>query len=302
MANVNGFTKVNAIQVGGLAFNSLKNGVSGKVMGITSKGMFLNAGDRILFVTDADYKSPFNVQVNSFKSINNMVSTGEPWIFNNQTLTISTMIGIDIHEAAIWSPSPPSAMENTVSDQINRMDEIFNRMRAIDAGKGWLFLSESSSSQKPMPDEEKARVRIFTNEFLLSVHNNDVAGALTHARSIIGRGGGLTPSGDDWISGFLLYFARTGQQNPLICELGHSLTFMAFERTTKISANRIEAACQGWSEELFLSVIDHIVTSQHVFNDDMLSHLVNFGHSSGVDTCMGISAALFIQVSLYKSM
>jgi len=298
---VNGYTEVNAIQVGGLALNCLKNGVSGKVMGITSKGMFLNAGDRILFLTDADYKSPFNVQIKSFAKINTLISTGEPWIFNNQILTISKSIGIDIQQAAIWHPSTPPEIENTVFDQINRMEELFSRMSAIDAEKGWLFLSESLLSQIPIPDDEIARIRTFTNGFLLSVHNNDVGRALTCARSIIGRGGGLTPSGDDWISGFLLYFARTGQQNPFIEELGQSLTSMAFKRTTKISANRIEAAMQGWSEELFLSVIDHIVTSKNIFNDEMVLHLVNFGHSSGVDTCVGIRAALSIQESLSKT-
>jgi hypothetical protein len=64
------------------------------------------------------------------------------------------------------------------------------------------------------------------------------------------------------------------------------------ERTTKISANRIKAACQGWAEEIFLEVLDHLLVSSVELLDEEVQRLVNFGHSSGVDTCMGIHSAL----------
>jgi hypothetical protein len=62
-----------------------------------------------------------------------------------------------------------------------------------------------------------------------------------------------------------------------------------------ISANRIEAACQGWSEELFLGVVDSLLVDDAQVSDLTIERLVNFGHSSGVDTCVGIGAALTVE-------
>ena len=58
--------------------------------------------------------------------------------------------------------------------------------------------------------------------------------------------------------------------------LGESLTAMAFESTTTISANRIEAACQGWSEELFLEVIDSLFIADAEIGDQEAERLVVF--------------------------
>ncbi|MBA4385699.1 MAG: hypothetical protein C0410_13255, partial [Anaerolinea sp.] len=52
-----------ALQLGGLAAKTLTEGCAGKVMGITSRGAFLVTGQRILFVTDANYRSPYNIQI-----------------------------------------------------------------------------------------------------------------------------------------------------------------------------------------------------------------------------------------------
>jgi hypothetical protein len=165
------------------------------------------------------------------------------------------------------------------------------RLLSLDPGKGWLYLADPSEL---VPGSEAALIHEMTERFLACVKNDDLEGTLKAGKSILGRGGGLTPSGDDWISGFLLYYARTSQMNPFMVCLGEALTAMAFESTTKISANRIEAACQGWSEELFLEIIDSLLVSGGEISNLKLEHLLNFGHSSGVDTCVGIAAALRI--------
>ena len=66
----------------------------------------------------------------------------------------------------------------------------------------------------------------------------------------------------------------------------------SFEKTTTISANRLEYAARGWSEELFLRLIDHLFDSQKPFDNEKIQLLADFGHSSGIDTMMGIMYAV----------
>jgi len=279
-----------ALQLGGLAAKALTEGCSGKVMGITSRGVFLLTGERILFVTDADYRSPYNIQVYIKPGQFDAFIPGDDWAYSQSILTFQNInIYIDISEATLWQPEKTPKIETTLPDQYRRMDALLKRMLALDPGKGWLYLANPSVL---VAGSEASIIRDMTDRFLVCVIKSDLEGALQAGKSILGRGGGLTPSGDDWISGFLLYFARTDQASPFIRALGQSLTTMAFESTTKISANRIEAACLGWSESLFLEVIDSLLVSDAVISNLTIEHLINFGHSSGVDTCVGVGAAV----------
>ncbi|MDP3449771.1 MAG: DUF2877 domain-containing protein, partial [Anaerolineaceae bacterium] len=220
----------------------------------------------------------------------NPFTPGDDWAYSQAMLTFQKIdIRIDISNTTLWQPEKSPKIETTLTDQSRLMDALLQRMLALDSGKGWLFLANPTDL---VAGSEASIIREMTDRFVACVIKSDLEGALQAGRSILGRGGGLTPSGDDWLSGFLLYFARTDQASPFIRALGQSLTTMAFGSTTKISANRIEAACLGWSEALFLELVDSLLVSDAGISDLTIEHLINFGHSSGVDTCVGIDAAV----------
>jgi len=282
--------KIEAIQMGVLAVQALTEGCTGKVMGLTSKGMFLNTGERVIFITEAAYKSPFNIQISSMSNVEKTVSVGDTWHFTgHQIIFDQSHLHVDIQQSSIWQPANPPEINTELSERAARLGVILRRMHALDAEKGWLFLTDPGSW---FGDGEKTYIFNRTANFLDAVETSNLDAALESGKHILGRGGGLTPSGDDWLSGFLLYFSRLGQQSAFLTDLGKSLTSLAFERTTKISANRIEAACKGWSENLFLEVLDHLFCEEIPFTEEKIDYLVNFGHSSGVDTCVGFYSAL----------
>jgi len=106
----------------------------------------------------------------------------------------------------------------------------------------------------------------------------------------------LTPSGDDLLAGFLLFHTRVGQavsnEGTFVKTLGEALTDLAYNKTTWISANRIKAACRGWSESIFLETLDYILNDSAEIPNRVTDRLMGFGHSSGVDTLMGFWTAL----------
>lgn len=286
-----------AIQIGGLAKNVLVEGTTGKVMGVTSSGVFLNSANKIFFLTSADYKSPYNIQIRGYNELAVKIAVGDQWQVGGEELSFSSHnIRIDINSAQVWNPVPQKNNTTTHVVQIERINRLMHRLRELDPQKGWLFLFDSGNSPIEAQDREALRIRLLTQKFLSGVGATDKLVCLESARSILGLGGGLTPSGDDWLTGFFLFHYRKTQakdeMDPFIVDLGATITAMAFERTTKISVNRIEAACQGWAEEIFLEVIDSLLDSEKELDDQTALHLINFGHSSGVDTCMGICAAV----------
>jgi hypothetical protein len=52
------------------------------------------------------------------------------------------------------------------------------------------------------------------------------------------------------------------------------------------------SARRGWAEEPFIDVIDTLFSEVKKFDPELPGLLVRFGHSSGVDTLIGISAAI----------
>lgn len=289
-----------ALQIGGLADLTLQTTKNAVVMGVTSKGMFLNAEDKILFVTAANYKSPFNIQIPNMADLPTLVSPGDSCQLDSDGLTFSrSSVRVDTQDAVVWQPSDAPMRDLTAEESAVRADRVVSVFCEIAPEKGWLFLSgclQNESANTSLNTYIEDLVRGFT----IAVKDKTIDGAITKARSMLGLGGGLTPSGDDWLTGFFLfhqrYFHAKGMADRWIDELAKRVSVMALERTTKISANRITAAHSGWAEEIFVEVVDHFLSRSASLSEIQLRRIVEFGHSSGVDTCMGILAASQILV------
>ena len=287
--------EIQTIQIGGLAKNALVQNISGKVAGITSKGIFLESSRRILFLTSADYRSPYNLQVPEMEQVAELIKMGETWQSANEGINFeSSELRIDFKNAKVWSPEKLILIETEMEYQRQRMRYFVDQLYNLDPSKGWAFLVPG----QPQNSLEAAIIRM-TNDFTAAFRNADLDACLAASRPILGLGGGLTPSGDDWLAGFLLLHTRRnqalGESFGFQAAFEKSLVAMAFERTTSISANRIEAACMGWAEDLFMRVVDDLYTQNEILTESDLHTIVNFGHSSGVDTCMGIWVGLGVK-------
>jgi hypothetical protein len=285
------------IQIGGLALKAVQTGASGKALGVTSKGIFLKSGRDILFITEAPYKSPFNLQIEGMNLLSEMIQVGDEFNLTKEGIDFAGKeVFIEIGNAAVWIPRIPIKRTTTPREQRDRMGIMVSKMNKMAPDKGWLFLGNPQDPKSEPADEYQQKIFEECRDFKRNYVAADLSGCLEHVKSILGLGGGLTPSGDDWITGFFLLQTRINlcdeKSTSFHFKLGRAITDLAFIKTTTISANRIEAACQGWAEELFLDVIDYLLNELTQLSELRLSEIAQFGHSSGVDTCLGIFAAL----------
>jgi len=107
------------------------------------------------------------------------------------------------------------------------------------------------------------------------------------AQALIGRGPGLTPSGDDYLGGVLLalhYFARKAQAHGLWRWLEPRLA-----RTSDISAAHIAAAAAGEGHETLHLCLETLCTRRADW-PAVLAKLDQVGHCSGWDSLAGVVA------------
>jgi hypothetical protein len=113
---------------------------------------------------------------------------------------------------------------------------------------------------------------------------------------LLGYGSGLTPSGDDFVTGFLLALNRWKDAlflNRDIYELNRNVVDAAYRKTTTLSANLIECASSGQGDERLLAAIDWLMGDQSA-NSDSIQAMLKWGSSSGGDVFTGFVAALTI--------
>jgi hypothetical protein len=283
--------------IGSMAFEGLKAKTAGKVLGVTSRGVFLISGDSVMFLTNSQFKSPFNLQVNGFERIFKTLQVGDTFKVNPSGIQFtSNNVLILIDPGSIWTPTPPELGIISLTTQRERISQLLDQMRQIQHDKGWLFLKSEVIGRSIEPTPLQAKIGILTQSFITAFDKMDSDAVKEAGRSLLGLGSGLTPSGDDWLAGFILTRTRLGQAagetNAFLEYCGEMIQKMAFEKTTSISANRLAAARRGWSEELFLEVLDYLTCEDAQLRKGLVEQLVEFGHSSGIDTCMGILSAL----------
>ena len=109
----------------------------------------------------------------------------------------------------------------------------------------------------------------------------------------LGRGPGLTPSGDDMIAGMITALWFTGEIGPSNAALiRRPLADAARHLTTDISAEYLHCACQGIALGALRDLLVALDRSDMSGAIDAVSRLRRFGHTSGMDSLLGIVAAL----------
>ena len=110
----------------------------------------------------------------------------------------------------------------------------------------------------------------------------------------LGAGRGLTPSGDDFVIGFLLAVNRYKASfwcNGDLESLNNGIVGAGYQKTTRLSANLIEMATWGESDERLVNAMDYIQGADYS-QEKIARDIAGWGHSSGLAVLAGIAAAI----------
>ena len=108
-----------------------------------------------------------------------------------------------------------------------------------------------------------------------------------HVRALLGRGAGLTPSGDDALAGALLVGHGLGTVDRLAAAVRDRLG-----ATTAVSAALLDAAADGYAARPVVRLVDAAVAGNADAVSRAMPAVLAIGHTSGADLVTGIRAAL----------
>lgn len=118
---------------------------------------------------------------------------------------------------------------------------------------------------------------------------NAQAGEAFH--ELLGLGAGLTPAGDDFLTGVLIALRSLNQK--LLCRrLGRSLLNVAARRTNRISAAHLRAAADGQCAEALVALLSALVLPDTDALPRATARLSQIGQTSGRDALCGVMFTL----------
>ena len=103
----------------------------------------------------------------------------------------------------------------------------------------------------------------------------------------LGRGKGLTPGGDDILTGYGAILQMTGTAGPLVHAVCSRLT-----GTTDVSRAYLESMEKGYANEVFVQLLNQLFRENLLDIRKLLCKMEEMGHTSGCDTLYGVYLAL----------
>lgn len=276
------------LRVGAFARQTLSAHATAHVQGSTSRGIFLLFPDRkVVFISYQPFAGPLNLNLAKKHSAILPVRSGEAAQITKMEIVLGEAgLRFDLAPAQDWQspPAPPLASHWRVA-----MESLARQAYASRPNEGWAPLLPRllgwDEPPTPLPAELEAPLAhlLASREALRAGHDRAAAERL---QSLIGLGHGLTPSGDDCLAGLLLMRHRAGWSRPGSDALTETLVKAAFEHSTALSANLLEAAAAGEAEERLLRACDAILSGAESFR--ALGGLLDYGSSSGLDALVGM--------------
>lgn len=259
----------------------------GKVCGVFSTALYCDFGEEILLFHGSAYgEVPFGIALDDIQSFLGgcKAQVGDVAVLRADGFSL----GVQSYILRQGAERPQQQKGVLLPPGAERLDTLYTFIRENGSPHGILSLLETDATTKAaLPALESAFCK------------GDMRTARDAALRLIGRGRGLTPSGDDFLCGFFqtLYAARRAEiAVPEITDACAAAVSGALARTSQISGAYLRHALAG-SYFTVYDVAVHAVLGDSDF-DKACRFVFTMGASSGTDTLLGaLSAARVLSAS-----
>jgi len=285
--------------LGYIAHETISQNRTGEIFGVMSKGIYLKTSNRWLsFISCEPYRSPITINLDGDPIYLHQISSGMPvQISDKQMIIPDARLTISAQNSDVWNPPPPP----------------FPPLPRAECIQNLAYFAKKSLTQKPsaglcsllpylliLPEIEKELGQNYLQKEILAIQpyllNREAAPIVSKLCNCLGAGAGLTPSGDDFVTGLLLTLNRWKDvlwDRDDLDLINQSVVEAAYQKTTTLSANLIELASLGEGDERILKATDWIMGG-YPEASGIVEDLLDWGSSSGVDMLAGFTAAITI--------
>ncbi|MBG9981124.1 DUF2877 domain-containing protein [Facklamia lactis] len=108
-------------------------------------------------------------------------------------------------------------------------------------------------------------------------------------QKMIGKGLGLTPSGDDFLQGMMVMETMMSQENQGMVRIGHAVKQLLKQYTTsQVSLNYYDALFSGYANQAWVQLAHALIHHDSSQVPLFLQRIENYGHTSGKDMLLGV--------------
>ncbi|MFO1446414.1 DUF2877 domain-containing protein [Bacillus sp. Bva_UNVM-123] len=256
-------------------------------------------GERLFFLgTTNNGRLPFGIHLQS-KDVKMLVSSIRPsstviWneateelFFENAKMIVHLKSGV-----------PYSNLINKQSDKVKlsplQLEEFINILvtngekTGLDIDIGQFIIDYLSDKQI----EQNDRTVVVLYHLMNALFSNDVNKIESVIRYFLGRGKGLTPSGDDHFVGLLAIHTVFNVFSPVFLQTLQKIIELE-SVTTDIGKEYLMYALKGEFSSSVVNIINNLQEENHQLElKKQLGQLLTMGHSSGVDTAFGMLIGL----------
>jgi len=285
--------------LGYIAHETISQNQTGEIFGAMSRGIYVKTCSRWLsFISCEPYRSPITINLNSDPIYLDRISSGMPVRISDRHMIIpDARLTISVQNSSVWNPSPPPFPPLPKAECIQNLAYFAKKALTQKTSVG---LSRLLPHFIPLLEfQEKLEQNSLQKEILAiqpDLTSRDTATLISSLCHCLGAGAGLTPSGDDFVTGLLLALNRWKDvlwDRDDLDRVNQSVVEAAYQKTTTLSANLIELASLGEGDERLLKSIDWIMCG-YPEASGIVEDLLDWGSSSGVDMLAGFTAAIII--------
>ena len=289
-----------ARRVGHAAAKLLQNDSRASLRGHTSKGVYIQTESRwILFLSFGRSVGPLTITVEQDVTDLDAMQPGAMVEIQDRSLQFpSEGVTIDTRQAEMWHVPPVPALPSTPEEQLERVRFLAQQAVTVKQGLGLsvllphLLWPEAADMEALDSSDSTAWEGVtIAKQGLVTGTSSSI---LKGAEYLLGRGRGLTPSGDDFFLGIMLALNRWKMGLlPLsqMAQLERDIISLSYEKTTALSGNLIECAVKGEADERLLALVDSIFCGIPAVGVSVRP-MLTWGSSSGVDVMTGMAVAV----------
>ncbi len=287
--------EIKAASIGCEVARLLRAGVPGRIIGSTSKGLFTRTpGGEVFFISYQSFRSPITVVLGEPCTELLEVENDEEVLLNASGMELrGGSVRIECGQLKSWVPPLPRGKASAAGLRRDRVEAIAAAAVSAKPYDGFSPLAAALLAiNAPLSIAPEDRTVFRRIESILRANTRrEPHPVLAEMEGLLGYGRGLTPSGDDFVLGFLLAVTRWGRslgyEKDAVEAYCTGLVRLADEKTTSLSRMFIRQAAMGRGDERHLAMIDGIMTGAPQ-EEVCLKYVLETGNSSGIDSFLGM--------------
>ena len=275
--------------LGKYVYQILQDEKEALVIGVTSRGIFLQTSSgHVIFLSLEHYRGPLTINLPPSLQKHLLPASGDSVRLNFPKISTNSVTLLINDAAIIWESPITIFPDGEMLDVQHRAASFCIELLRESRDSPFAPLLKIAADNSLQSGEKSDHIRSW-----LDANGPDKKEPKKDfLKRFIGFGSGLTPSGDDFICGYLLveyYFGSSQHATEDILQA-------AISRTTALSASLIACAAEGMADERIMRTLKYFasgIPDAHKTKEELLS----YGSSSGMDSLAGTLAAIYLNAS-----